>query len=71
MNAFRRWNKSMRDMRNALQNTRIEFVGSNTEKLSTRIPVTLLRAVESRLESLDMTPSAYIRSLIEKDVSAL
>ena len=44
------------------------FSGPNTERLCTRIPVLALRVVEERLESLKLTPSAYIRNLIQGDM---
>ena len=46
------------------------FAGSNTEKLCTRIPIPALDMVEKRIESLNLTPSAYIRDLIETDLQS-
>ena len=46
------------------------FSGSNTERLCTRIPILALRMVEERLESLKLTPSEYIRNLIQGDMKS-
>jgi len=46
----------------------IEFKGPNKNRVCSRIPDSMLKAMIIRMQSMETSPSEYIRSLVEADL---